>query len=210
MSNAQEVIRLPDPFTHPGEAPGFLSAPLIDNEPIIQDELPGGTVKQVKSAQQYWSTVITYADLYDMEFRLVSSAVYEAKRKDGLLQIVLPQYTSYRVFGNTANLSIPANQKGSSLTIQGFNSVEGVPYVGDLFKLSTHPKVYKITKVTRAGDSVTLGLYPNLVITTNGTEKPELNGVTFQMALTNRSGLKENINPDGMYTDVTISLRESL
>ena len=205
-------IRLPDPFTHPNEAPGFLSAPLTDNEPIIQDELPGGKVKQVKSAQQYWSTVITYPDLYDLEYRLVASAVFNAKRLDALINIVLPQYTNYRVFGDLATLSIPSRQQGNSLVIQGFKNMEGLPYVGDLFKLSTHPKAYKITSVTvtDAGDTVTLGLYPNLVITTNGAEKPELNGVVLQMALVNRSSFKENINPDGMYTGFSIALRESL
>lgn len=204
------TIRLPDPFTHPDEAPGFLKAPLVDNEPIIQDELPNGKVIQVKSSAQFWSVNITYPDLYELEYRVVSTAILEAKRTNQAIELVLPQYTTFRVYGDLPQTKIAAGQKGNTLEITNINGVGGAPYLGDLFKLSTHPKVYKITKYERSGDKIVLGLYPDLFITTTGNELPVFNGVSFQMKQVSRSSTTEDPNADGLYEGVQYSFRESL
>ncbi|AKY02259.1 hypothetical protein AEO54_269 [Vibrio phage vB_VorS-PVo5] len=204
------AIRLPDPFTHPDEAPGFLKAPLVDNEPILQDELPNGKVLQTKSSAQFWSVNITYPDLYELEYRLVSSAINEAKRTGEKLEIILPQYVNFRVTGDIDATNIAAGQKGSTIEITGTNVLEGAPYLGDLFKLSTHPKVYKITGFKREDDKFILNIYPDLFIETTGNEKPVFNIVPLQVSLLGRDSITEDINADGMYESISYSFRESL
>ncbi|QKN84696.1 distal tail protein [Vibrio phage River4] len=204
------AIRLPDPFTHPDEAPGFLKAPLVDNEPILQDELPNGKVLQTRTSAQYWSADITYPDLYELEYKLVSSAINEAKRTGDNIELILPQYINHRVIGDLTSTSIPAGQKGSTVEITGASNIQGAPYLGDLFKLSTHPKVYKITKFKREGDKFIINIYPDLFIETDGTEKPVFNVVPLQVRLMDRSSIADNVNADGMYEGVSYSFRESL
>lgn len=202
-------IRLPDPFTHPNEAPGFLSAPLVDNQPLLVDEMPNGKVIKTKSSAQFWGINISYPDLYETEYRMVSSAINESKRLGSNIELVLPQHIVYRVTGDTSVVSIPAGLKGSVVEIDGTDILRGHPHVGDLFKLSTHPKVYKITKFTKEKNKFIIYIYPDLFITTNGSEKPEFNDIRFQMTLVEKS-LVENINVDGLYTDVAYQFRESL
>lgn len=204
--------RLPDPFTHPGLAPGFTSAPLVDNEPILQDALPNGKVLEVSSALQYWSTTITYPDLFDEEYRLISSAINAAKAGDGQIQLALPQYLHMRVFGDLSTISIAAGQTGSSIVLGNTAGITGRPYVGDLFQLSTHNKVYKITSVSvdSVNNTMTLGLYPKLAIATTASMKPKFNDILFNMKLTNRSTITETLNSDGMYESISYSLREHL
>lgn len=204
------AIRLPDPFTHPDVAPGFLKAPLIDNEPILQDELPNGKVVTTQSAAQYWGINISYPDLYEVEYRLVSQAINEAKRTGEPMLVVLPQYVNFRISGDVTKTNIAAGQKGSTIEITNISGLQGAPYIGDLFKLSTHPKVYKITGYTRSVDKITLNIYPDLFIETTGSEKPEFNNIMFQVKLTDRSSISEDINADGMYEGVSYSFRESL
>lgn len=204
--------RLPDPFTHPGVAPGFLSAPLVDNEPLIQDELPNGEVLEVTTSTQFWSINITYPDLLDEEYRLISAAINKAKASDGVIQLALPQYLNLRVIGPTAPLSIAAGQVGNTLIIKNTNDLKGLPYVGDLLKLTNSHKVYKITSVDTdtTANTWTLGLYPSIAKVTDGTEKPIFNNILFNMKLINRGTITENLNADGLYENVSINLREAL
>lgn len=204
------ATRLPDPFTHPGLIPGFTSAPLVDNEPLIQDALPNGRVLEVSTSTQFWSINISYPELYEEEFRILNSTINKAKSTDGVLLVALPQYLNLRVFGDLTQTTIAAGQKGSSITIGNTANISGRPYVGDLFQLSTHNKVYKITSVDIFGDTMVLGVYPKLAITTTGLEKPKFNDILFHMKLIDRTSFTENLNPDGMYTDVSIQLREAL
>lgn len=206
-------MRLPDPFTHSGvdKAPGFLSAPLVDNEPIIQDILPNGKVSEVKSAAQFWSVDIIYPDLLDSEFRLINSTILKAKSVDDYIEILLPQYEHFHVQGDESTCSIASGQKGTSLVIGNVGQLTGRPYIGDLFKLDTHAKVYKIVDYTDNEDGTwTIDLYPELFITTTGAEKPVFNTVLLQMKLVDRTQLAENYNADGLIEDVGYSFRESL
>ncbi|AJF40895.1 hypothetical protein [Vibrio phage JSF12] len=205
------AVRLPDPFTHPGMVPGFLSAPLTDYEPLIQDELPNGKVLEVKTSTQYWGLTITYPPLYPDEYKIISSAIMKAKNTDGVIQVALPQYLNMHVIGNESLTTIAAGQKGNTLVINNASGLSGNPHVGDLFKLSTHEKVYKIVDFERVSPSqLRLELYPNLLITTNGTEKPVFNNLLFNMKLVGRTSIQENLNVDGMYTDVSYTLREAV
>ncbi len=202
--------RLPDPFTHPGVAPGFLTAPLVDNEPIFQDILPNGKVLELSSSAQYWGCTITYPELLENEFRVIAQAIHKAKNSDGVLQVALPQFLNPRVFGDMTTANIAAGQSGTSVIITDTGSLTGIPYVGDLFKLSGHAKIYKITDVSVSGTTWTLGVYPSLSRDTLATDKPEFNEILFNMKLTNRNSLSENPNADGFYTGVNLQLRESV
>lgn len=204
-------MRLPDPFTHPQyNGLGFERATLVDNDPIIRDELPNGKVTEVKSASQYWGINISYGDMFPDEYAVLSSALLEYKRTRGYLDVILPHYESFRVRGSTAACNIAAGQKASTLVINNTGSLSGTPNPGDLFQLTTHKKVYKITSFKNESGKWTLGLYPDLAITTNGSEKPIFNGILFQTKLMNGDSFQEEISVDGVYTNLNLVLRESL
>lgn len=205
-------MRLPDPFTYP-QYPGlgFETCTLTDNDPMIRDELPNGSVLEVKSASQFYSIRITYTDLFPEEYRLLSSFLLEYKRTRSYIEVLLPHYEAYRVRGNASGTNIASNQKGNTITINTAGaSLQGEPMPGDLFQLSTHPKVYKVTSFSKAGTNWTLGLYPDLMITTNGSEKPIFNGILFRTKLMTGDALSEEITADGMYPGQGLTLRESL
>lgn len=205
------MIRLPDPFTHPGQAPGFQKAPLIDNEPLLQEEMPSGKVLQINNiSAQYWSTRIEYPELYDDEYRIVMSAILEAKRTNQPLEIVLPQYVQYRIRGDFSQAQIIAGQQGNTVQITATDDIIGAPHVGDLFKLDTHSKVYMITGFSRIGNIITLNIYPDLFIMTTGAEKPVFNNISFSMKLMGRDMITHEMNADGMYEGVSFSFRESV
>lgn len=203
-------MRLPDPFTNPDLCPGFETADLIDNDPIIRDELPNATVVEIKSSAQFWSIDITMPDLFPREFRFLDAFISEYKRTGGFIDVLLPQYENTRVSGDTSKTTIAGNQKGSTITIGNTAGLTGIPEAGDLFKLSTHPKVYKITKVSSDATSMTLSLYPDLFITTGGSEKPVFSGILFQTKLMSGDSWSQTITNDGMYTGVSLKLREAL
>lgn len=138
------------------------------------------------------------------------SAILEAKRTNQDIDVVLPQFIVYRVRGDLSSVTIADNQRGSTLVLTNTTSMVGLPFVGDLFKLDTHPKVYKITKVAKEGDKITLNIYPDLFIATTGIEKPVFNNISFKMKLMGRDKLVEDKNVDGMYEGVEFTLRESL
>jgi len=201
-------IRLPDPFTVNG-APGFSTADLIDNHPIIRDELRDGSILIVKDGAQYWSIDITYPDLLPTEYSLILSTLEESKRTGKSLLILLPQYLHFRVTTDINTLSIPAGLSGSLLTINGMTNA--LPFPGDLLQLSNSisKKVYRITSIdTSISNKVTLGLYPDLVVTTTGAEKPEFNNILFNTILSDWEHTT-SINTDGLYTGVNIRVRES-
>lgn len=203
-------MRLPDPFTHPHlEGLGFEVATLIDNDPIIRDELPNGTVREVKVAAQYFGINITYPELYPNEYATLDAFLLESKRTRSYIEVLLPQYESFKVKGSMALVNIPSGQRGSILEINNATSLNGAPALGDLFKLSTHPKVYKITSFRKEANKWVLGLYPDLRITTNGQEKPVFTGITFRTKGMNLDTFSASLDANGMYTGLSLNLRES-
>lgn len=203
-------MRLPDPFTHPGKVPGFQTAELVDNDPVIRDELPNGKVGEVKIAAQYFGINISYPDLYESEFAILDSFVKEYKRTGGYIDVVLPQYERFRLQGNVGALRAQSGQKGSMITVLNTASVVGVPQMHDLFKLSTNSKVYKITKVEVLSGKWNIYLYPDLAITTNGSEVPVFSGIVFRTKLMNGDAFVEHLDADGVYSGFALNLRESL
>lgn len=203
-------MRLPDPFTNPDIAQGFTSARLVDNDPVIRDELPNGRVLEVKVSAQYWGIEITYPDLYPEEFMFLDAFMKEYKRTGGYIEVLLPQYENFRVSGSTAAVAIASGQKGSTIVMTNTSALRGVPKPGDLFKLSTGNKVYKITSVASTASTMTLTLYPDLFATTNGSDKPVFNGILFRTKMAAGETIEDNITPDGVYTGVSLKLRESL
>ena len=203
-------MRLPDPFTHPNlDGLGFSSCTLTDNDPITRDELPNGEVREVKISAQYFSIEIRYPELLPSEYAVLDSFILESKRTRSYIEVLLPYYESFRIRGNVGLTTIPSGQNGSTIQINNTGVLVGEPKLGDLFQLSTHPKVYKITSLTKGASSWTLGLYPDLRITTNGSEKPVFTGIKFRTKALNLDSYSSEETADGVFTGLGLSLRES-
>ncbi|EJT0117231.1 hypothetical protein NVX19_003482 [Salmonella enterica] len=204
-------MRLPDPYTNP-ELPGlgFESVNLVDNDPMIRDELPNGKVREVKVSAQYWGVNISYPELFPDEYNKLDSFLLEYKRTGDYIDVLLPQYEAFRVRGNANLVNIPANQKGSTIVMDTKGVLVGAPKPGDLFKLSNHPKVYKITSFNKAGNTWIITVYPDLFITTTGAEKPVFNGILFRTKLMNGDSFGATLNNNGTYSGISLTLRESL
>lgn len=204
-------MRLPDPYTNPElSGLGFESVNLIDNDPVIRDELPNGKVNEVKVSAQYWGINISYPELFPDEYSVLDAFILEYKRTGDYIDVILPQYEAFRVRGNTSLVSIPAGQKGSNITMDTKGLLTGTPKPGDLFKLSNHPKVYKITSFNKSGNTWSINLYPDLFITTTGAEKPVFNGILFRTKLMNGDAFGSTLNNNGTYSGISLNLRESL
>ncbi|WAB24926.1 hypothetical protein [Citrobacter phage vB_CfrD-Cit2] len=204
-------MRLPDPYTNPElSGLGFESVNLIDNDPVIRDELPNGKVNEVKVSAQYWGINISYPELFPDEYSVLDSFILEYKRTGSYIDVILPQYEAFRVRGNTNLVNIPAGQKGSNITMDTKGVLTGIPKPGDLFKLSNHPKVYKITSFNRSGNSWSINVYPDLFVTTTGAEKPVFNGILFRTKLMNGDAFGSTLNNNGTYSGISLNLRESL
>lgn len=204
-------MRLPDPYTNPElSGLGFESVNLIDNDPVIRDELPNGKVNEVKVSAQYWGINISYPELFPDEYSVLDAFILEYKRTGGYIDVILPQYEAFRVRGNTSLVNIPAGQKGSNITMDTKGLLTGTPKLGDLFKLSNHPKVYKITSFNKSGNTWSINLYPDLFITTTGAEKPVFNGILFRTKLMNGDAFGSTLNNNGTYSNISLNLRESL
>lgn len=204
-------MRLPDPYTNPElSGLGFESVNLVDNDPMIRDELPNGKVREVKVSAQYWGINISYPELFPDEFAKLDSFILDYKRTGSYIDVLLPQYEAFRVHGDTSAVNIPAGQKGSIVIMDTKGTLRGLPKPGDLFKLSNHPKVYKITSINTAGNTWNISVYPDLFITTTGSEKPVFNGILFRTKLMNGDSFGSTLNSNGTYTGISLSLRESL
>lgn len=204
-------MRLPDPYTNPElSGLGFESVNLIDNDPVIRDELPNGKVNEVKVSAQYWGINISYPELFTDEYNVLDAFILEYKRTGSYIDVILPQYEAFRVRGNTGLVNIPAGQKGSNITMDTKGLLTGIPKPGDLFKLSNHPKVYKITSFNKLGNTWSINLYPDLFITTTGAEKPVFNGILFRTKLMNGDAFGSTLNNNGTYSGISLNLRESL
>lgn len=201
-------MRLPDPYVD-SNAPGFSSARLGDVDPYIRDDMSNGAVLRTKVAAQYWTLDLTYPDLTEQEFTIINTAVAEAKRTSSALEVLLPQYERYNVTGDATTATVVDGSSGSSVTILDVEALTGLPKVGDLFKLSNHPKVYKITSVTDNTTDWVLNLYPALATTTFNA-KPVFNNVLFKTTLEVDSLPVEDVTLEGFYKGVTIALRETV
>lgn len=201
-------MRLPDPYTHPGLAPGFEKVTLIDHDPVIRDRLANNRVNEIKTGGQYWGIELPYPVLLPNEADFLYSFLFQQKRQGGFIEVLLPQYERNHVSGDIAASKVLPNQKGSTVKIT-IPNLTRLPRPGDLFKLSTHYKVYMITDVSKNNDTLTLGIHPDLHITTTGSEKPVFNGILFQTKPTNLQALKMILTSDGVYEGFTLSLEES-
>lgn len=201
-------IRLPDPYTHT-EAAGFVSAALIDNHPTIRDSLRNGKVLIVKDGAQYWGIKITYPELLPEEFALIISTIEKSKRTGESIDILLPQYSPFRV-SSTSGMTVAQGYQGSKLRV--LNAGTEIPYPGDLIQLgnSISKKVYRITDIDRVNaTTLDIYLYPDLVITTTGMEVPIFNNILFNTVLDDWATTSD-INTDGLYAGVTIAFRENM
>lgn len=204
-------MRLPDPFTD-SVAPGFSEAVLNEVDPLIKDPMPDGRVLKVSTATQYWTLTLAYPDLTEDEFAYLCGFLAETKRLKTNIEVLLPQYEKFSVTGDTALTAIAPGQNGNSVTITGASNLSGRPRLNSLFKLSGSSKVYRITNIdTDDADTWVLGVYPDLVITTDGSNKPIFNTILLEMTLAEDTLPEENPSvEDGLYRGVTLSLREDI
>lgn len=200
-------MRLPDPFTHP-ELPGFESVTLIDNDTVTSDRMANNKVFEVRDVGQYWGISIPFPDLFPSEFAIIDTFIAEYKRTGGFIEVLLPQYELSTVRGDLTSAVIPLGQKGNTITMT-IPNLTGSPKLGGLFKLDSHYKVYKITKVEVQGNTVTIGVYPDLFVTTNGSEKPVFNGVLIQTKAVGLEKYKSTLTSDGMYEAFVLNFEES-
>lgn len=200
-------MRLPDPYTHP-ELPGFESVTLIDNDTVTSDRMANNKVFEIRDVGQYWGISIPFPDLFPSEFAIIDSFLAEYKRTGEFIEVLLPQYETSTVRGDLFRAEVPQNQKGNRVTMT-IPNLTGAPKLGGLFKFDSHYKVYKITNVEIKGDVLTLGIYPDLFITTTGAERPVFNGVLFQTKAIGLERYKSTLTSDGMYESFTLNFEES-
>lgn len=206
------MSRLPDPFVD-NSAPGFTGARLVDNNPVIYDEMPSGKVLRVKTSSQFWSLELSYPELFYTEYAYLASFVAEAQRTNSTIDVLLPHYENYNTMGTPNGCTIAAGQEGSTITLGNVDgNILSRPHLNDLFKLSVGSKVYKITSFVHdvPNNEMVLGLYPDLAHTTDGTEKPVFNNILFNMVLQDDAIPVEDPDVDGLYRGFTLALRESI
>lgn len=199
-------MRLPDPYVD-SNAPGFSTARLGDVDPYIRDDMSDGSVLRTKVAAQYWTLDLSYPDLTEQEYNILISALAEAKRTSSTVDVLLPQYERYNVQGDASTAIVADGSSGSTVVISAVTALTGLPKPGDLFKLSNHPKVYKITKVVNNSSSWSLSLYPALATTTHNA-KPVFNNILFSTTLEGDNLPIEDVTLEGFYKGINISLRE--
>lgn len=204
------AIRLPDPYSHPNQVPGFEVASVTDNSPSYIERLPSGKILEVNNAAQYWSMTLNFPAMYTSEFLLIQSAIFSAKSSGDKISLILPHYEDYAIRQNTSTMSIASGQVGSTLVVTGYTDSKK-PLVGKFIKLSNHTsKVYKVTSANKAGSTLTLGIYPNLAKKTSGVEKPIFNNVLFECWLENPNSITEVFSTDGVYEEFSLTFRENI
>lgn len=204
----EQIMRLPDPYTNSG-APGFEKVTLIDNDPVLRDEMPNNVVFEVRNKGQYWSFELKYTELFEDEFRILESALLRYKSKGGFMEVLLPQFEGSRAMGDFVNATVTTGSSNSEL-ILNIPNLTGLPDLGDLFKISDNYKIYKVTEVERLGESkIKIGIYPELVITPSKSSKPQFHGILFQTKITNIDNWNSTLTQDGIYEAVSLQFRES-
>lgn len=202
-------MRLPDPFTD-SNAPGFLSVSISDNSSIIQDELPNNDVIQVDTGNQYWGINITYDSLLPEEYDIIRKFCFKAKATNSVIEVLLPQFENYKFVLDS--YTVKAGSSGNTIVITNVNSIKEQPIIGSVIKLSSHPKVYHITDYSynSVNKEYTIGIYPNLAITTLGSETAQLSAVLFTTRFKDVNQVTATLNSDNTYEGFTLQLREAI
>lgn len=203
------MIRLPDPYTHPNEAPGFIVAGLTSNYPSFVETLPNGRVVEVANEAHYWGITLEYPELYFGEFQLVSNTLLTCAQQGKRLGVLLPHYEDYRVKQDTSTMAMAASQTGSSVVITNYTDSK-LPFIGRFVKFTNCTKVYKITSAAKTGSTLTLGIFPNLHRETTISTKPIFNNIIFECYVENLDKFQESFSVDGVFESLRLSLRENI
>lgn len=203
------MIRLPDPYTHPGVAPGFEIASLKDIRPVLVENLPNGRQIKTSSTAQYWALTIKYPALYFEEYQLITTVLNTVESTGDTLGLILPHYELYTVKQDPSTMSIAANQVGNLLKITNYTD-SAKPFIGRFLKLTNSTKVYKIIGVDHnpIAKTLDLTLYPNLAKKTLSTTKPIFNNIIFECSIEEIP--EENFSSEGIFEEVSIPLRENI
>lgn len=202
------AIRLPDPLTNP-KAPGFVRAPIKNNDPQYRERLPGGKVYTVKGSAQYWGVTLSYEDLTKEQYNILISEYLLGINRGERFQVFIPHLQSYTAPSDTTGMIIPAGQKGDTLNITNYTSNQ-LPTIGDVFKLSNSTKVYKILRAEKVNTTLKLTIFPNLVRETVGTEKVQFNGVLFTLVPERPEEFSDTFTVDNYYSSFDLEFSEEI
>lgn len=200
-------MRLPDPFTD-SSWPGITSCLISDNTTYQQEELSDNTVIQVSTGDQFYSVALEYTDLLIDEYDKVMNFFAKVKSSNSYIEVMLPQLQN---LGFSLNSYLVDNGlKGNQLVLSGITNVTGSLKLNQYIQLSGHPKLYQVIDYSynSATHKVTLGVYPDLFITTNNTT---VNFTTpmFRGRFKNMNGIEGSaLTAEGYYNSIAFELRE--
>lgn len=222
------MAQLPDPTTTvPGL--GFNSFILGSENKTMVSDLNSGNTVSVQIAGHRWKATVGFPEhRFDSKPGFVTrSFIRNLRGKLKTFEIAYPnkQTATGISLADTSAASITANQKGGTLTIANWNTVlvtignsvldsslisSGYITAGDIFSLSSSPKVYEVISASYNSTSGVLDLeiFPNLVETTSGVDTIQFNNVLYSMKLMEDS-YSENLTVEGRYSAMTLSMKES-
>lgn len=200
-------MRLPNPYTDPN-FPGFSSCAIHDNSVVIQDELSNNKVIQVTNGAQYYSLSLTYTDLLQSEYNMLVNFLAKAKRENGTIDVLLPQIENLTFKLNT--YTAKAGCKGNQLIIPNVTSMTGRLNLNQYIQIGLHYKMYQVTGYSLQGTNLVLDVYPDLFITTNGTEEVNFKTPIMTTRFVDPSKIAGTpLTSDGYYSSFSLELRES-
>jgi hypothetical protein len=219
------MSRLPDVFTSP-EGLGFTNATIKSVNQTMTNELNSGETLSVQIAGHTWELTIGFPESLedDVDSNVTRAFLSSLRGKLTEFQVVLPHKLTPRraSIPVTSSCTIDAGQSGSSLVIKNWNtaianatlyssdSSTGYISVNDYFKLDTNSKVYKVMGASYDAyyGTLTLDIFPNLVITTTGLEKPTFNEIEWNVKLTTDE-FSEPTDVDGVISSFSITAKET-
>lgn len=199
-------MRLPNPYTNPN-FPGFSSCAIHDNSVVIQDELTNNRVIQVSNGAQFYSLSLVYQDLLQDEYDMLVNFLAKVKRENSTIDVLLPQIENLTFKLNT--YTAKAGCMGNQLIIPNVTSISGNLRLNQYMQIGSHYKLYQVTGSSLQGTNLVLDVYPDLFITTNGTEVVNFKTPVMTTRFVDPSKLTGTpLTTDGYYSSLSLELRE--
>ena len=207
------TARLPDPYY--GGGVGFSSASLRSAYKGTQQPLQGGGTIATIYPGSYWEIDISYPDTLQHELNSVLPFLVGLQGPHTVFQVLLPQYR----FPKTGpwDLNSPTKRCEGAIQVVGENKIRvnnwssrgGDLSIGDMLKFSSLSTVYAVVGREEQSNSVTITLHTNIKypdkLLGSGLEPNE---PLFQVCLKEGSNIQPRLQPSGIYSGFSISLRE--
>lgn len=215
MSYDSTLARLPDPFTSPA-GPGFTGVSLTDNQPgTIHPLNTGGTIG-VKFLGSYWTIGITFPELFEEESEVLYPFLSAVSGGFENFYVQLPQYVNpksgpWNISNNTliAVGAISIGPRPDTIIIPNWSSRGGNYQVGDMLKFNNSSKIYRVRAQSLVNNTKTIQLNCDILnpslVSTSGFEP---NDLKFRVRMEGSS--TPVLNSDGLYSTITINLRENI